>query len=291
MPRAATSPVMPGSRGSRGHRFPERPVSRSDRRRYDGGDAPDALGGGAAPHLHRRRAGPASPRCRAPPERPRGGRAHLRRDARGRAGRGAATRRSRRRVAAAVAADRGDRGVRELVDEVRLEVLMDDGTRLVVLSTRSAATAPTPIGPGAVRPATGDAPRQRRPRDASSSTVRSESSRVIRVSSHYPFERVNRAARLRSRRGAPASASTCRPARPSAGRRARRGRSAWSGTAARRRTSEPALPGGAARPLRPHDRRPRPARRHRPVGPRRRGPPGARRRADLGLREDHPAPR
>jgi len=84
--------------------------------------------------------------------------------------------------------------VRELVDEVRVEVLLGDGTRLVVLLDPLAnpATPLAPGGPGAVEPA-GDAGR-----DADTSpdatlelTVRSASRRIIHVSSHYPFERVN----------------------------------------------------------------------------------------------------
>lgn len=87
-------------------------------------------------------------------------------------------------------------GVRELVDEVRLEVLMGDGTRLVVLSDPIGRPGPDPdpSGPGAIRPAPdGDASLAesvRRP--TLELDVRSESARVIRVSSHYPFHRVNR---------------------------------------------------------------------------------------------------
>jgi urease subunit gamma/beta len=79
-------------------------------------------------------------------------------------------------------------GVAALVPDVRLEVLMDDGTRLVVLLE--------PLGPadedapGAIRqvPAAhrGDA------RDTIELAVTNTSTRVVRVSSHYPFERVNR---------------------------------------------------------------------------------------------------
>src|SRR5262245_42967413 len=48
-------------------------------------------------------------------------------------------------------------GVRELVDEVRLEVLAGDGTRLVVLVDPLGDGAPlAPDGPGAVIPAAGD---------------------------------------------------------------------------------------------------------------------------------------
>jgi urease subunit gamma/beta len=93
-------------------------------------------------------------------------------------------------VAAGYAAVRSDHvlpGVPALVPEVRLEVLMDDGTRLVHLQA--------PLGPagddapGAVRqaPGQGDADdRERLELD-----VRNASRRVVRVSSHYPFERVN----------------------------------------------------------------------------------------------------
>jgi urease subunit gamma/beta len=81
-------------------------------------------------------------------------------------------------------------GVRELVDEVRLEVLLADGTRLVVLVDPLGGGAPAePHGPGAViatadeRPVVG---RERR-----TIAVRNESLRVVRVSSHLPFDRVN----------------------------------------------------------------------------------------------------
>ncbi len=84
-------------------------------------------------------------------------------------------------------------GVRELVDEVRLEVLFGDGTRLVVLLD-PLARPDRPIGadgPGAIRVAQRDDDPDGPPRAKLELTVRSESSRVIRVSSHYPFERVN----------------------------------------------------------------------------------------------------
>ncbi len=84
-------------------------------------------------------------------------------------------------------------GVRELVDEVRLEVLFGDGTRLVVLLD-PLARPDRPIGadgPGAIRVAQRDGDPDGPPRAKLELTVRSESSRVIRVSSHYPFERVN----------------------------------------------------------------------------------------------------
>jgi urease subunit gamma/beta len=77
-------------------------------------------------------------------------------------------------------------GVAALVDQVTLEVLMGDGTRLIVLTDPLGAAAD---GPGAIRPATAGVETDERERR--SLEVRSESSRVIRVSSHYPFERVN----------------------------------------------------------------------------------------------------
>jgi urease subunit gamma/beta len=82
-------------------------------------------------------------------------------------------------------------GVRELVDEVRLEVLMGDGTRLIVLvDPLGDGEGPSADGPGAIRstrePADPTADREHR-----TLVVRNDSQRVVRVSSHYPFERVN----------------------------------------------------------------------------------------------------
>jgi urease subunit gamma/beta len=93
---------------------------------------------------------------------------------------------------AAVAVDEVMPGVHELVEDVRLEVLMDDGTRLVVLvDPLGGGAAGAPDGPGAVR--TGSAPPAGRPeRETLELEVRSDSRRVIRVSSHFPFDRVNR---------------------------------------------------------------------------------------------------
>lgn len=90
-------------------------------------------------------------------------------------------------------------GVRELLDEVRLEVLMGDGTRLVVLVDPLGGEAPSPVaidGPGTVRSGpdspSGGVGRAPAGRERVELEVRSASRRVIRVSSHYPFERVNR---------------------------------------------------------------------------------------------------
>jgi urease subunit gamma/beta len=80
-------------------------------------------------------------------------------------------------------------GVEALIDEIRLEVLFGDGARLVVLSDPFAAAAardePGAIRPGETRPPDDDRERLRL-------TVRNDSSRVVRVSSHYPFHMVNR---------------------------------------------------------------------------------------------------
>jgi urease subunit gamma/beta len=84
----------------------------------------------------------------------------------------------------AVATDEVMDGVSDLVDEVRLEVLMGDGTRLVVLrhplgtpdSTDSTESPPPPV------PAD---------RQILTLSVTNTGRRAIRVSSHYPFDQVN----------------------------------------------------------------------------------------------------
>jgi urease subunit gamma/beta len=83
-------------------------------------------------------------------------------------------------------------GVRELVEDVRVEVLLGDGTRLVVVLDPLAPEGGAMIGdgPGAIRP-DDDEDVTTPPRDTLELTVRSESRRVIRVTSHYPFDRVN----------------------------------------------------------------------------------------------------
>jgi urease subunit gamma/beta len=75
-------------------------------------------------------------------------------------------------------------GVPALVDEVRLEVLMGDGTRLIVLrNPLGAADAAESTEPTE----TTDAPD--RPR--LTLTVTNTGRHVVRVSSHYPFDQVN----------------------------------------------------------------------------------------------------
>ena len=84
-------------------------------------------------------------------------------------------------------------GVRELLDEVRLEVLLGDGTRVIALVDPLARgdDFPDPLGPGAL--VIGD-PADivlNDGRETIEVEVASRSTRRIRVSSHYPFDRVN----------------------------------------------------------------------------------------------------
>jgi urease subunit gamma/beta len=75
--------------------------------------------------------------------------------------------------------------VPELVDEVRLEVLMGDGTRLVVLRH--------PLGSPETAEATDRSDLPGRPtRPTITLTVTNTSDHIVRVSSHYPFDQVNR---------------------------------------------------------------------------------------------------
>jgi urease subunit gamma/beta len=93
---------------------------------------------------------------------------------------------------AAVAPDEVIDGVRELVDEVRLEVLVGDGTRLVVLVDPLGRGRPSAVdGPGAIRAGTVGESQAEVERERRTIAVRNDSRRTIRVSSHYPFDRVN----------------------------------------------------------------------------------------------------
>ena len=92
---------------------------------------------------------------------------------------------------AAVRPDEVLPGVASLVDEVRAEVLLGDGTRLIVLLDPLGAATSEPDGPGSVTLAAAEladptAGLERRRLD-----VASASQRVIRVSSHFPFHLVN----------------------------------------------------------------------------------------------------
>jgi urease subunit gamma/beta len=83
-------------------------------------------------------------------------------------------------------------GVRALLDEVRVEVLLGDGARVVALiDPLGRGEPPDPLGPGAL--VIGDAADVvvNEGREAIELEVRSDSRRRIRISSHYPFERAN----------------------------------------------------------------------------------------------------
>ena len=83
-------------------------------------------------------------------------------------------------------------GVRALLDEVRLEVLLGDGTRVVALVDPLGRGDPRdPLGPGAVLIGDPSDVVLNDAREAFDLTVTSRSRRRIRVSSHYPFHRVN----------------------------------------------------------------------------------------------------
>ncbi len=98
----------------------------------------------------------------------------------------------------AVKADQALPGVAALVDEVRLEVLLDDGVRLIVL--REPLGQAGDAAPGAIRQASGEERDDDRRRIRLE--VRNASTRVVRVSSHYPFERVNARLEFDRRRAA-----------------------------------------------------------------------------------------
>ena len=79
-------------------------------------------------------------------------------------------------------------GVETIAGEIRLEVLLGEGTRLIVL--RDAFGPADDKGPGAIRFAPGDVdlvPGRERRR----LTVRNGGRRPVRVSSHFPFWQVN----------------------------------------------------------------------------------------------------
>jgi urease subunit gamma/beta len=79
-------------------------------------------------------------------------------------------------------------GVATIAAEIRLEVLLEDGSRLIVLREPFGSTDAE--GPGAIQFAPGDValvPDRERRR----LTVRNSSRRPVRISSHYPFWQVN----------------------------------------------------------------------------------------------------
>jgi urease subunit gamma/beta len=84
-------------------------------------------------------------------------------------------------------------GVRELVDDVRLEILLEDGARLIVLvdPLGRGATA-IADGPGSITPGPEPAAGGGDGRDRIELEVENTSQRVVRISSHFPFDRVNK---------------------------------------------------------------------------------------------------
>ena len=84
-------------------------------------------------------------------------------------------------------------GVRELLDEVRLEVLLGDGTRVIALvdPLGRGDDVPDPLGPGALVIGDPADVTINDEREAIELAVASRSRRRIRISSHYPFHRVN----------------------------------------------------------------------------------------------------
>jgi urease subunit gamma/beta len=84
------------------------------------------------------------------------------------------------------------RGVRELLDEVRLEVLLGDGARVVVLlDPLGRGQAADPFGPGALVIGDPSDVVMNQGRETIELTVTSTSRRRIRASSHFPFHRLN----------------------------------------------------------------------------------------------------
>jgi urease subunit gamma/beta len=88
----------------------------------------------------------------------------------------------------AVASDEVMDGVADITPEIRLEVVLEEGTRLVVV--RDPFGHRSTAGPGAIRFGRGDVPLvpgRRRIRV----TVTNTSTRPVRVSSHFPFADAN----------------------------------------------------------------------------------------------------
>jgi urease subunit gamma/beta len=88
----------------------------------------------------------------------------------------------------AVPGDRVLPGVANVIEEIRVEVVLEEGSRLIVL--RAPFGPPGDDGPGAIRFGDGQielAPDRRRVRVS----VRNDGQRPIRVSSHFPFAEVN----------------------------------------------------------------------------------------------------
>ncbi len=94
-------------------------------------------------------------------------------------------------IAAGLAAASPDQvldGVADIAPEIRVEVLLEEGSRLLVL--REPFGPPSPDGPGALRFGDGDVPLVPG-RARISLTVANTSERPVRISSHFPFAEAN----------------------------------------------------------------------------------------------------
>jgi urease subunit gamma/beta len=86
-------------------------------------------------------------------------------------------------------------GVAAVIGEIRVEVLLREGSRLIVLRGLGASKGETAVEPGAIAVADGALTLN----DGLSSfqlEVVNESDHQVRVSSHFPFDRVNRRLRF-----------------------------------------------------------------------------------------------
>jgi urease subunit gamma/beta len=82
-------------------------------------------------------------------------------------------------------------GVAALVGEIRVEVALEEGTRLIVLRGLGAADSEAVVRPGATVIADGEIVLNEGLASFGLEVV-NESDHPVRVSSHFPFERVNR---------------------------------------------------------------------------------------------------
>ncbi len=76
-------------------------------------------------------------------------------------------------------------GVAELISEIRVEVLMEDGTRLVVLRGLGAKDGQSSVQPSDATITINEG------MESLELDVSNDSDHVVRVSSHFPFDRVN----------------------------------------------------------------------------------------------------
>lgn len=86
-------------------------------------------------------------------------------------------------------------GVAALIGEIRVEVLLREGTRLIVLRGLGASDAGTDVEPGATVVADGTLILNEGLSSIELEVV-NDSDHTVRVSSHFPFDRVNRRLRF-----------------------------------------------------------------------------------------------